>query len=129
MKFNFLKTPVYALSGNAVICKNLLRVLVLIGSRSCFKAYQFLIQWQSILIHGFLIHYLNEHQRGYRRAPSRNRFRYRMTRIMFFLINCFRLFICFQVRRAQLRKLFLEENTKYEKELNAIGKAFYKKRI
>ncbi|KAL9967033.1 hypothetical protein ACROYT_G025189 [Oculina patagonica] len=34
-----------------------------------------------------------------------------------------------KVRRAQLRKLLTEENMQYEKELNAIGKAFYKKRI
>lgn len=34
-----------------------------------------------------------------------------------------------QIRRAQLRKLLTEENTQYEKELNAIGKALYQKRI
>ncbi|XP_068729859.1 cilia- and flagella-associated protein 141-like [Montipora capricornis] len=34
-----------------------------------------------------------------------------------------------KIRRTQLQKLILDENRNYEKELNALGKSFYKKRI
>ena len=44
-------------------------------------------------------------------------------------VHSFILFYFLQVRRAQLQKLLSEENMQYEKELNAMGKAFYKKRL
>ncbi|KAK2548790.1 hypothetical protein P5673_030933 [Acropora cervicornis] len=34
-----------------------------------------------------------------------------------------------KIRRAHLQKLLSDENAKHEKELNAMGKSFYKKRI
>ena len=40
----------------------------------------------------------------------------------------FESFLC-QIRRAHLQKLLSDENAKHEKELNAMGKSFYKKRI